>query len=884
MRDRDLPPWRALVRQRADRDRRELSVDVVDELACHLADLYETAVRHGASDADARRRALETLNAASFLELSKRPRARGTVLTKSDLVYAIRGLRKKPLFTAAAVLTLALGMGANSAIFTVVYAVLLRPLPYPAPDRLMTLWSYNPRQGYDKDVSGYPNFEDWRRLSTSFDGMAAYFGGNYTLTGAGDPAQVRGALVTPGFFETLGVAPALGRTFGPREGMAGGERVAILSHGLWQTRFGADPAIVGRSIMLNSVSHEVLGVMPAAFAYPETAVLWTPLAPSGRFADLMQSRGSYWLEVIGRLKPGTARGTAQVEMDTIASALERQYPDANAGIGVRLVPLHEEIVGDVRQPLSILFATAALVLLIACANVANLLLARAASRQRELAIRAALGAGRRRLITQLLTESLVLATAGGAAGLLLAAWGIQALQSLAPTNLPRLKDVHIDTAVILYTSLASLVTGLVFGAAPALQSAATTAGEFLNERRAESQGSRGRRLRAGVAIAEVAMALVLVIGAGLLVRSFAAMHEVDLGFDARGILAMRVDLPAARYGEDARVAGFYNELVSRLRGLPGVESVGLGTSVMLAGQSASLSVYGRPPLDRNVPNAPVSYDFVTPQFFTTLRIPLRRGRLFTEADGPTAPPVVVANESLARRFFPDGDAIGKRVTYDDPTSAQARWLTIVGIVGDTRRGGVDREPRAELYYPHAQVPVRRMYALVRTAGDPLALVRPAQAQVWAIDPNQPTSSVRTVEALLAASQANRRFTTLLLGLFSLVALALAAIGIYGVIAYSTAQRVHEIGIRMALGASRMHVLAGVLKEAVMIGAVGLALGVAAALALTRYLSGLLFGVGARDPVTFVALPLGLLVVAVLAALIPAIRAVRVNPLVALRGD
>ena len=593
MRDRDLRQWKALVRQRADRERRELSVDVVDELACHLADLHATAVRNGASDADARRMALDTLNAASFLELSKRPRARsrGTVFMKSDLIYAVRGLRKKPLFTAAAVLTLALGIGANSAIFTVVNAVLLRPLPYPAPDRLMMLWTYNPRQGYDKDVSAYPNFDDWRRQSASFEGMSAYFDANFTLTQAGDPAQIEGAIVTPGFFETLGVAPALGRTFGAGEAA----RVAILSHGLWQTRFGGDPAIVGRTVMLNSVSHEVLGVMPASFAHPETAAVWTPLAPSERLAPLMQSRTAYWLQVVGRLKPWIDRRAAQSEMDMIASALERQYPDANAGIGVRLVPMHEEIVGDVRQPLLILFGTAMLVLLIACANVANLLLARAASRQRELAIRTALGAGRRRLIAQLLTESLVLATVGGAAGLLLAAWGIQALPSLAPSNLPRLTGVRIDTSVILYTSLASLVTGLVFGAAPALQSAAATAGEFLKERgRAESQGARGRRLRAAFAIAEVAVALVLVIGAGLLVRSFVAMNKVDLGFDPRGILAVRVELPRARYSQDAQITAFFNDLASRLRALPGVQSIGLGSSIVRAPQSSTLSVHGRP--------------------------------------------------------------------------------------------------------------------------------------------------------------------------------------------------------------------------------------------------------------------------------------------------
>jgi putative ABC transport system permease protein len=887
MRDRDLRQWKARVRQRADRERRELSMDVVDELACHLADLHATAVRNGASDADARRMALDTVNAASFLGPSKRPRARarGTVFMKSDLIYALRGLRKKPLFTVAAVLTLALGIGANSAIFTAVNAVLLRPLPYPAPDRLMMLWTYNPRQGYDKDVSAYPNFDDWRRQSGSFEGMSAYFEANFTLTHAGDPAQIWGAIVTPGFFETLGVAPALGRTFGAREGAAGGARVAILSHGLWQTRFGGDPAIVGRTVMLNSVSHEVIGVMPASFAHPDTAAVWTPLAPSERLVPLMQSRTAYWLQVVGRLKTGIERRAAQSEMDTIASALERQYPDANAGVGVKLVPMHEEIVGDVRQPLLILFGTAVLVLLIACANVANLLLARAASRQRELAIRAALGAGRRRLIAQLLTESLVLATAGGAAGLLLAAWGIQALPSLAPSDLPRLTGVRLDTSVILYTSLASLVTGLAFGAAPALQSAAATAGEFLKERgRAESQGVRGRRLRAAFAIAEVAVALVLVIGAGLLIRSFVAMNKVALGFDPRGVLAVRVELPRARYSQDGQITAFFNDLSSRLRALPGVQAIGLGSSIVRAPQSSTISVQGRPAPPPNVRNVSVPYDSVTPEFFTTLRIPLRRGRLFTSGDGPATQRVVMVNESLARRFFPDDDALGKRITYDDPTDAQARWLTIVGIVADTRRGGVDREPRAEVYYPVTQLPDRRMYVLVRTSGDPLALVRPAQAQVWAIDSNQPTSSVRSVEAILADAQANRRFTTLLLGLFSMVALALAAIGIYGVIAYSTAQRVQEIGIRMALGASRTNVLTSVLKEAVVIGVVGLALGIAAALALTRFLSGLLFGVGARDPMTFVALPLGLLLVAVVAALIPATRAVRVNPLVALRGD
>jgi len=806
---------------------------------------------------------------------------------KNDLVYAVRALYKQPLFACAAVFTLALGIGANSAIFSVVHAVLLRQLPYSSPDRLMTLWSYNPRQGFDKDVSAYPNFDDWRRQSRSFEGMCAYFGADFALTQAGDPAQIRGAMVTPGFFETLGVAPSRGRAFSPSEGAAGANRVVILSQPLWQTRFGSDPAIVGRSIVLNGIGYEVVGVMPASFAFPETAQVWTPLAPLGRYADFMQSRGSMWLRVIGRLKPGVTQGAAQAELDTIASALERQYPEVNAGVGIRLVPMHEEIVGEVRQPLLVLLAAVGFVLLIACANVANLLLTRAASRQKELAIRAALGAGRRQLIRQMLIESLVLAGVGGAAGLVLAAWGIQAFQSLGPADLPRATDIRIDGPVILYASLAALVTGLIFGAAPALQSFVVAAGESLKQSgRTGSAGSRNRRLRSALAIVEIAVALVLLIGAGLLVRGFMAMNKVELGFDPRHTLALQIDLPAARYPEGAQISTFYDNLTSRLRALPGVESVGLSSSVLLSAlpQSAELTVQGRPRRDPNARNPPVPYDSVTAAFFQTLKIRLRRGRLFSDVDGPTAPPVVVVNESLARRFFPDGDAIGGKITFGDAADPRTPWATIIGIVSDTRRGGVNRAPWAEVYYPHAQVPDPRMYALVRTSGDPLAVARAAQAAVWAIDQNQPVHSIRTVEALLAVSQANRRFTTLLVGIFSIVALALAAVGIYGVIAYSAAQRTKEIGIRIALGATGSDVLTMVLKEGATIGVVGLAAGLAAALVLTRFMSSLLFGVGARDPITFVLLPIVLLLVIIAATLIPALRAVRINPVLALRAE
>jgi putative ABC transport system permease protein len=573
-------------------------------------------------------------------------------------------------------------------------------------------------------------------------------------------------------------------------------------------------------------------------------------------------------------------------MDVIAAALERQYP-ANAGIGVRLVPMHEEIVGDVRLPLVILLGAVSFVLLIACANVANLQLTRAAARRQELAIRAALGAGRARIVRQMLCESLVLAVAGGAAGLALAAWGVAALQSLAPTNVPRLDAIAVDGTVIAYTSLAVMATALLFGFAPALQSANTPTGESLKQGdRAGGEGSHARRMRGAVAILQVAVALVLLIGAGLLVRSVIAMSQVRLGFDPANVLAIQIDLPAARYPENAQVAAFFDDLVTRLRALPGVRSVGLSSSILLPAlpNSASLSVEGQPPVDPNQPNPPVPYDSVTADAFATLRIPLVRGRLFTDLDGPSSQRVVVVNESFVRRFFPGGDPLGRRVTFDNPQNPQATWSTIVGVVADTRRGGLARDPWAELYFPMSQVPDSRMFVLVRTSGDPLSLARAAQAEVWAVDRDQPITSVRTVDAIVAASQANRRFTTYLLGLFSIVALALAAIGIYGVMAYSTAQRTQEIGLRMALGASRAVVLRMVLVEGLAIAGVGLAMGLTAASILSRYMSSLLFGIGTRDPITFVVLPLGILAIAALATLIPAARAARVSPMTALRGS
>ena len=803
-----------------------------------------------------------------------------------DIHYALRNIAKKPLFYAVVVLTLALGIGANAAIFTVVNGVLLQPLPYPHPDRLMMLWTHNPRQGFDKDVGTYPNFEDWRRASRSFERMSAYFGASVTVTGNGDPEQLRGARVTPEFFATIGVAPLHGHAFGSVNGQAGGERAVILAHRLWIRRFGADPSLVGRPVVLNGVAHEVMGIMPPSFAHPADAELWLPLAPVGDFEALFAARGSYWLTIIGRLQPGVTPAAAQSEMDAIAARLEQAYP-ANAGIGVRLVPMHEELVGDVKRPLLILLGAVCFVLLIACANVANLLLTRAASRQRELAIRAALGASRGRLARLVLTESVILGLLGGAAGLMLAAVSTDLLQTLAPAELPRLSEITIDRRVLAYAAGASLVTSLFFGLVPALfASRRDSGGQLKDGGRTGSDGRRGGRVRATLAAGELAIALVLLVGAGLLIRSVIALNSEDPGFATRGVLALRLQLPAASYDTPDRIAGFYEQLVERLQALPGVESAAAGSSLLLSPlpASGSLSIEGRPPLPANARDIPVPFDSVTPEYFSTLQIPLRRGRMFSRADAANAQPVVMVNEAFVRRFFPGEDPLGRRVTFSDPSQPGTRWQTIVGVVADTRRGGFEREPWAETYFPMRQAPDRRAFVLLRTTGDPVALVAPARAAVWAIDRHQAIAGIRTVPELLAQRDVNRRFTTLLLVLFASVALVLAIIGTYGVIAHATAQRTQEIGIRLALGAGRQTIMRMVLIGGLRIAAAGLAIGILGALVLTQVLTGLLYGVSARDPLTFLLVPGTLLAVALAACWIPARRAMRVEPVVALRGD
>ena len=804
-----------------------------------------------------------------------------------DILYALRGLFRQPLFSAVAILTLALGIGANTAIFTVTNAVLLRPLPYPHPERLMMLWTHNPRQGFDKDVSPYPNFEEWRRTSQTFERMSGYAAPSFSLTELGNPVQIRGAVVTPEFFETMGVAPLLGRPFVAEDGAAGAGLKAVVSHSFWRDRMGSDAGVTSRTITLNGERHQVIGVMPASFAHPADTEVWTPMTPTtARYGELMTQRGSFWLTVVGRVKPGVSRSAAQSEMDAIAGRLEQQYPE-NGGLGLRLVPLHDEIVGEVRRPLLILLGAVSFVLLIACANVTNLLLTRASVRQREMAIRAALGAGRRRLVRQLLTESVVLAIAGGTAGLLLAIAGVRLLESLAPAALPRLDALAIDWRVLGYALAATVVAGLLFGAAPALQAAGATPGDPLRGgARGADEGSAGRRTRSALATVQLAIAVALLIGAGLLLRTIMALNSVDPGFATRNVLVMRVDLPRVKYTSSERVLSFCRELTSRLGALPGVEATGVGSSLLLGRlpASASITIEGRAPLNPGQQDLPVPYDAVTPGFFQALQIPLLRGRMLADTDTERTPRVALVNEAFVRRFFPGQDGVGKHFTFGNPADAGFTWTTIVGVVADTRRGGYDSPVWAEVYFPHDQAPDRRMFVFARTRGDPLELARAAQAQVWAIDSDQPIASVRTVAETIARSEANRRFVALLLAIFAGVALALAVIGVYGVVAYATSQRTHEIGIRMALGADRGSVRRMVLGSGMKLVTLGLGVGLAAAFAITQVLSGLLFGVSPRDPVTFLAVTIGLGAAGLLASWLPARRATRVEPVIVLKGN
>jgi putative ABC transport system permease protein len=801
-----------------------------------------------------------------------------------DLRYGARALARSPGFTAVAALTLALGIGANTAIFSVVHAVLLRPLPYREPDRLVLAWeTRGPRRG---GVTA-PDYVDWKAQNQVFETLAARDAITANLTGTQDPERVEGRRVTADYLPMLGVRPERGRLFTADEDRPGASHVVVLSHGLWERRFGADPALLGRSIRLDGEPYQVLGVMPAGVGLPGAdEEFWVPLAIT---PEELRQTGNHRLVVVGRLRPGVSREQAEAEMKAIARRIEPVRPHSNTGISAVLVPLREGLVGDVRSPLLLLLGAVGFVVLIACGNVANLLLARAAGRQREIAVRASLGASRGRVVRQLLVESLLLALVGGVAGVVVGGWGIDALVRTLPAEVPRVSDVRLDATVLGFTLLLSLATGVLFGLVPALRASRLDLTASLKEGARTMGGVAHARLRAGLTVSQVALALLLLVGAGLLIKSFARVQEVKAGFDANQVLTFRLALPEARYREPVQVAGFYRDLLERAHAIPGVSAAGAVSHLPLDNPGASISfwVEGRP---RPAPERTDTTRFraASPGYFQAMSVPVVRGRGLDERDGEGTPRVGVINQTMARRHFAGQDPIGQRLTLDDDATEP---LEIVGVVGDVRHFGLDAEPQPELYLSYAQAtPLfwkwqdRSLNLVLRTAGDPADVAPAVRGLVRGADPDLPVIALRPMTQVMADSLATRRVYMRLLALFAALALALAAVGIYGVLSYAVARRTGEVGLRMALGATRADVLRLVVGEGLKLTGAGIILGLVAAVGLTRVLVALLFEVSPTDPLTFAAVACLLAAVAVLASYLPAHRATRVDPLVALRYE
>ncbi len=806
-----------------------------------------------------------------------------------DFQHGFRNLLKHRGFTAIAVITLALGIGANTAMFSVINAVLLRPLPYKDPGRLVTIWEESPQRGlYELPVS-YANFRDWVDQNNSFEQISAYTFTNLNLSGEGEPARLSTVRVSANLFHLVGASPLLGRTFLPEEDNEGANRVVILGHSLWQSQFGSNPGIVGRSLTLNNQSYTVVGVMPANFQFPvgfgylgkvlnDPIDLYIPLAATS--AELR--RGNYSFFALGRLKQDVTIDQARADMTTIERRLELAYPEGNTGIGVSLVGTHEQTVKEVRPALLVLLGAVAFMLLIACANIANLLLARAASREKEIAIRTALGASRLRILRLILAESLLLSLAGGCFGFLLAIWGTDALLALTPDNVPRLNEVGVDARVFGFTLAISVVTGIIFGLIPGFYAVRSELNEGLKEGSRGSMASvAGKRIRSVLVSVEVALSLVLLIGAGLMIKSFLRLQQTNLGFNAENVLAVNVTLPSSKYSEDRQQATFFHEALQRLESVTGVQSVGATTALplTLSLSGSDFRIEGRP---EPAPGTEMIINTISisPGYFRTLGITVMKGRDFSDRDNSDAPQVAIINADLARIYFPNEDPIGRRITFDDGES----WMSIVGIVGDIKQLGLDSSTQPQAYFPYFQVPTRSMSLVVRTASDPLSLTAMVKSQIQTIEKDIPINDLKTMQQLLAESISGRRFNMLLLTLFAAVALMLAVVGIYGVMSYTVTQRTHEIGVRVAIGAEPLDVFRMVIKQGMTLATIGVVFGLLGAFALTRLMTTMLFGVEPTDPTTFLGIAALLTGVSLVACCIPGRRATKVDPLVALRYE
>lgn len=908
-----MPDWKPEIRNRLAPLRlpRDRERSIVEELSQHLDDHYRELIGTGVEEDEARRTVLAGLDrhelvrdrwhAAAASEESVAPDSSASVFGAlvQDLRYAARMLRRNPGLTAVAILTLSLGIGANTAVFTTVDAVLLRPLPYPEPQQLVKIWGRYEKEGIPQNWISEPEWWDMRDALGSFSSMAAYNtggGANFTRHGA-DPLRVTTTAASAELFPLLGIRPLLGRVFTADDDRPGATHVALLDNGFWRSQMAGDPSVVGRTIELNGESYDVAGVLPDGFNFGGDANLWVPLALDRANPA---NRGSHYLEVVARLKPGVSLPQAAAEIDGFARHMAEQFPQnyrADTGFGMFVRSLREETVANVRLLVIVLFAAVTFVLLIACINLANLLLARSSARQREIAVRAALGAGRARLIGQLITESVLLAVVGGACGILLAIWVTDAFGALAAIALPSGTRLTVDAAVLAYAAAVSILTGILFGLAPAWQMSRPQASEALKDAARDSSAASGGSLRSGLVVAEIAIALVLVVAAGLMIRSLQHLLEVSPGFRSERLLTARISLPATAYKDVEATTAFYRRLLERVESIPGVQAAGLTSLLPMTGRNSSGSTFvEQTSISGLAVSAPFKASYietdqraVEPGFFEAMHIPLVAGRLLTHGDDTSAPPVAVVDEEFARRIWPDRNPLGQRIAVGAVPKTNPPvplWRTVVGVVGHVKNSTLDRDGREQTYYPVEQAGFRvsSMYLVVRAGGDPIVLAGALQRQVRALDPSLPVYDVKPMDDWLHASVVQRRITMLLLAAFGALALVLAAIGTYGMIAYSVNQRTKEIGIRLALGATRADVRRMVLVAGLRLAIIGVGIGVLLAAAATRLLSTLLFQVPSLDPATF-AVTIAVLVGAALAAsYIPARRATRVEPMTALRYE